>query len=230
MISTFPNANFSMLEQEDFSLIQKVRERSGRDLSLSHFALGIVTGDNARHLSRVQRKGMVPILVGKDVSAFHLKPASHFIRFDRKSLQQVAPEEVYHTVPKLIYRFISRRPVFAPDYDGMLCLNSLNVLIPNLPGMSVETVAAFLNSDLYAYLYMVLFGERKILKGNLMKLPFPEISRKDDERMVSAVRAMCSGKSVEWERWNGMIYDIFELDAKDRIRVQERLRNDKKSV
>ncbi len=230
MIENLPNVNFSMLEREDLSLLQKVREKSSHDLSLSRFALGIVTGDNSRHLSRIHGKGMEPILVGRDVSPFCLKQPSHFIRFDRESLQQVAPEEIYRTVPKLIYRFISKRPIFAPDYEGLLCLNSLNVLIPNLPGMSVETVAAFLNSDLYAYLYMMLFGERKILKGNLSQLPFPEISREEDERILKMVHAMNSGVFVDWKRWNGLIYDVFGLDVEERDRIQKRLQMDKKNV
>lgn len=39
--------------------------------------------------------------------------------------------------------------MFAYDDTSSLFLNSANILIPNIPGMSTKTVLAFLNSSLY---------------------------------------------------------------------------------
>lgn len=224
---SLPHANFSWLEPMDFSILRKVKDRGERDLSSSHFALGIVTGDNARHLSPVRRKGMEPIVVGKDISIFEIKEPSRFIHFDRKGLQQVSPDEAYRTLPKLVYRFIANRPVFAPDYDGRLCLNSANILIPNIPGMSIETVAAFLNSNLYAYLYMLLFGERKILKGNLTRLPFPSLTSEEECRIRTAVRDYGAKR---FDLWDAMISDVFELSSEERRHLLERINFVQKTV
>ena len=64
--------------------------------------------------------------------------------------------------------------VFAYDNKQRLFLNSANILIPKLEGYTIKEVMAFLNSELFEYIYLKKFNEIKILKGNLMELPFPD--------------------------------------------------------
>jgi hypothetical protein len=85
----------------------------------------------------------------------------------------------------LVYKTISKRLKFALDESKSLTSNSANILIPDIPGYEIETVLAFLNSDIYSYLYMVLFGfVNKVGKEHLMALPFPAISE-EVNKMIS---------------------------------------------
>ena len=54
--------------------------------------------------------------------------------------------------------------------------------------MSVKTVMAFLNSELYSYFYRKLFGEVKVLKGNLINLPFARIDSSLNEKKRTGSR------------------------------------------
>ena len=51
----------------------------------------------------------------------------------------------------------------------------------------------FLNSELYRYLYRRLFGEIKILPGNLKKLPLPLLNRQENETAEGICRGICRG-------------------------------------
>ena len=64
---------------------------------------------------------------------------------------------------------------FAYDDKQRLFLNSANILIPKLEEYSIKDVMAFLNSTLFQYIYKMKFNELKVLKGNLLELPFPFI-------------------------------------------------------
>ena len=64
--------------------------------------------------------------------------------------------------------------------------------------MSIKTVLALLNSELFSFLYQKLFGEVKILKGNLLCLPFPAIPGETDVRISASVdRILCGETGIE---------------------------------
>lgn len=131
--------------------------------------------------------------------------------YDRKTFQQVAKEEYYRAPEKLVYKFISNKLVFAYDDKQRLFLNSANILIPKIPGMNIKTVMALLNSDLFSFLYQKMFGEVKILKGNLLQLPFPEISTEQDSRISALVDSIISGCADDVELLQSEIYSLFNL-------------------
>jgi len=160
---------------EDLALIEKIRRIPHRTLAgNAEWALGIVTGDNARLLASEPEPGARPILCGRDILPNRLRPPQRWLR--PGTLQQSAPERFYRTVPKIVYRFIADRPVCAVDREGVLTLNSANLLIPRLPGWSVELTARFLNSRLTGYLYRKRFAACKVLRKDLERLPFPPLS------------------------------------------------------
>ena len=68
---------------------------------------------------------------------------------------------------------------------------------------------AFLNSTLFSFMYIKLFGEVKILKGNLIELPFPEISTTDNEQLSSLVDDVLSGNSAKREAIEDYIFSIY---------------------
>ncbi|MCI7766987.1 MAG: N-6 DNA methylase [Oscillospiraceae bacterium] len=214
------NNNFLPLSQKETDIIRKVKNAGAYTLAASVWGLGIVTGDNKNKLLSEQISGTEPVFTGREIFPYKLKAPAHYIRYDRASFQQTAREEIYRAPEKLVYRFISDRLVFACDTSGSLFLNSANILIPKIPDMSVKTVMAFLNSPLYSFFYAKLFGEIKILRGNLSRLPFPCISPELDKKLnFLAESAMQNGKCIE--EINRIIYGIFGL-TEEEIRYIEK--------
>lgn len=159
----------------DRALIEKIRRVPHRTLAgHAEWALGVVTGDNTRLLAPEPEPGSRPILCGRDILPNRLRPPQRWLRPGK--LQQSAPERFYRTAPKIVYRFIADRPVCAVDREGMLTLNSANLLIPQLPGWPVELTARFLNSRLTGYLFRKRFSACKVLRKDLERLPFPQLS------------------------------------------------------
>ena len=135
----------------DNSIISKMESKRHDDLKHSQWALGIVTGDNKNKVKKEKANGLEPIYAGKQVAPFKLLKESAYILFAPDSFQQCAKEEYFRAPEKLIYRFIAKYPIVAYDNQQCLCLNSANILIPELDGISIKSVAALLNSSLYHY-------------------------------------------------------------------------------
>ena len=205
------NFIFNLISNEDLSIVKIVKDKGKYSLKNSIWALGIVTGDNKGKLFPVRLEGMEKIYTGKEIRPYVLRSAKNYIRYDRNNLQQVAKEETYRATEKLVYKFISNKLVFAYDNSASLFLNSANILIPNIPSMSVKTVMAFLNSSLFQFVYIKLFGEIKVLKGNLIELPFPEISTADNEKLSSLVDEILNGNGTKQECIENLIFSIYGL-------------------
>ena len=187
------NLNFNLLSDSDLEKVQKIIAKKKYTLKDSIWALGVITGDNKNKVKNNQSRGFEPIYTGKEIEAYTLKKPQKYIKYERSDFQQVAKDEIYRAEEKLVYKFISKNLVFAYDDSKSLFLNSANILIPHIPGMSIKTVLAFLNSELFRFLYKSLFGEIKILKGNLMELPFPEISVETDKKLTDLVDEVLKG-------------------------------------
>ena len=205
------NLNFNLLSDSDLEKVQKILSKGKYTLKDSVWGLGIVTGDNKKHLKTKLGKGFESIYTGKEVEAYTLKAPKYFIRNKRAEYQQVAKDEIYRADEKLVYKFISKDLVFAYDDSKSLVLNSANILIPSIPGMSVKTVLAFLNSSTFKFLYKSLFGGIKILKGNLMELPFPEISAETDCKLTQLVDEVLKGNKEAMQLIDNEIDTIFTI-------------------
>ena len=203
------NLNFNLLSDDDLRIVQKILSKGKYTLKDSIWGLGIVTGDNKKHLKSRKGRGFEPIFTGKDVESYNLRKPRYFIKYKRADYQQVAKDDIYHADEKLIYKFISKNLVFAYDDSKSLVLNSANVLIPRIPCMSAKTVLAFLNSSLYRFLYKSLFGEIKILKGNLMELPFPTISEETDKNLTKLVDEALNGDKESVKEIDDVINKLF---------------------
>lgn len=142
----------------------------------AQFALGIVTGNNAAFLCMSRAAGMEGILKGSDIRPYCVSAPQQFIRFEPARLQQVAPIRLYRAPAKLVYRFISKRLVFAYDDRQYLTLNSANILIPAVPGYPIKLILALLNSSVYQFIFQRRFHSIKILRSHLEALPLPHMS------------------------------------------------------
>lgn len=204
------NLNFNLLTDSNLEKVQKILAKGKYTLKDSFWALGVITGDNKNKVKNRQGRGMEPIYTGKEIEAYTLKQPRKFIKYERSDFQQVAKDEIYRADEKLVYKFISKNLVFAYDNSKSLFLNSANILIPRIPGMSIKTVLAFLNSELFKFLYKSLFGEIKILKGNLMELPFPEITPETDRKLTKLVDEVLKGNQNAIKTIDAVIINIFE--------------------
>lgn len=205
------NLAFRLLSEEDVSVIRIFKEKGCYSLENSTWGLGIVTGDNKGKLHCEYMPGMERIYTGKDIQPYSLQPAKHYILYDRAKLQQVAKEEIYRAPEKLVYKFISDKLVFAYDDSGSLFLNSANILIPNIPAMSIKTAMAFLNSALFRYMYIKLFGEIKVLKGNLIELRFPKITSNENKELTALADDVLKGNGAVRYVIDDYVFSLYGL-------------------
>ena len=137
------------------------------------WALGIVTGNNAKMCKRSRHTGWKPIYRGKDIFPGRLKSNSLYINpADFSHYQQVPPMELIQAQEKLVYRFISSRLVFFCDTRQRYFLNSANMLVLNddFP-LSANQLAETMNSQLTNWLFHQIFHTHKVLRGDLESLP-----------------------------------------------------------
>lgn len=209
----------------DNSIIEKMESSCHDTLSHSQWALGIVTGDNKNKVKKEKSEGLEPVYIGKHVDPFKLQKESSYILFEPANFQQCAKEEYYRAPEKLIYRFIAKYPIVAYDDKQCLCLNSANILIPQLDGISVKSVAALLNSTLYHYYYSLKFSDIKVLKGNLQNLPFPKLTKKQDEDLCSIVSEIqtSSFTSEFQQKLDKKVYAIFSINSEEQQQIQNRI-------
>ena len=175
------NLVITSFNKKDVTIVQKVIDIQGHNLSNSIFALGVVTGNNKEKLFDNPTDNSEPIYSGKEVNKYKLLPPKKHIIFDRNNLQQVAPDNVYRAPQKLVYKTINKHIKMVMDDTQSLTTNSANIIIPNIIGYDMHTIMGILNSQLYSYLNIKLFGGvNKISKENLEVLPIPKISNKQN--------------------------------------------------
>lgn len=197
--------------QHEESILNKIYSVRHETLSgNAEWALGIVTGDNKKYVLATKDQGAELIFRGSDIHQFNLGTPGSFIRFTPREFQQVAPERFFRAPEKLIYKFISKRLVFAYDNKQQLTLNSANILIPAIPGMSIKVALAFLNSSVFQYVFNKRFSTHKVLRGDLEKLPFPVISKSVHDRIEHLVDSTLSGGEVPIEL-GSLIFSTFNL-------------------
>ena len=209
------NTVITPFNQTDVEIIQKVTDKQKYTLSNSIFALGVVTGNNKDKLLDNPSEKSEPIYSGKEVCKYKLLPPKKHIVFDRNNLQQVAPDSVYRAPQKLVYKTINKHIKVALDQSQTLTTNSANIIIPNIVGLDIHTITGLLNSHLFSYLNIKLFGGvNKIAKENLQALPIPEISQKQNSDMKELViRAMKTSDDSHLQ--NYVHQDIFELSESE---------------
>lgn len=218
-----PNLVFNFHNNIDTEIINNVKHKKHYTLKDSTWALGIVTGDNKNKLHKTPFEGCEHIYTGKEIFPYYLSAPQNYIMYNRSNFQQVAKDEYYRADEKLVYKFISNKLVFAYDNTKSLFLNSANILIPNIPNMSIKTVLAFLNSEMFQYLYRVLFSEIKILKGNLCELPFPQITENQNLLLSNYVQKVIDGNPQYTNIIQNEIFSIFDITKHQQQYIKEKL-------
>lgn len=206
------NYNFSLISEDEAKILKKIFSTKHYTLNNSTFALGIVTGNNKKHIKNSPHENFEKIYTGKDIEKYFLQEPQHYINYDRTKYQQVAKEDFYRAPDKLVYKFVSKKLAFAYDNTGSLVLNSANLLIPDIKSHSAKTALAFLNSNLFQFIYSAIFNDIKILKSNLSVLPFPPLKPDLKTEIENLVNNYLDRKSENSrERIEKIIYKCFNL-------------------
>lgn len=136
------------------------------------WALGIITGNNAKLCHKIKGETDIPIFRGKDISKNKISEPVLFVDKDLQNCRQVADISLYEAEEKIVYRFISNKIVCCLDKEQRYILNSANMFILNddFP-LTHEQVCVLLNSDFMNWLYKSIFNTHKVLRGDLEMMP-----------------------------------------------------------
>lgn len=178
--------------EEEFALLQKLAaaEDCVTLKGQAEFALGIVTGNNAKHLLKQWEDGCEPILRGTDIERFYTKKGSVYIRFVPENYQQVAPVQLYRAPEKLLYRFVGERPIFAYDDRQTLTLNSCNVVIPAVKGMDMRYIMAVFNSSVMEFWHRRCNHSMKLLRAHIEGFPIPLADKERQQEIIRLVERL----------------------------------------
>ncbi len=180
-----------LADDSEYAILEKIRQTDHFTLrGNATFCLGIVTGSNRTLLKDSPGDGLEPIVKGKEIVKYGISKPGNYISFNPEQFQQCAPEPLYRNEEKLFYRFIAPEPVFARDRQGLLSLNSANILIPQVPGYSTSYILAILNSRAISYFYRKSFRNLKVLRSALESLPIPKCSGADHDEICSLADAI----------------------------------------
>lgn len=143
------------------------------------WGLGIVTGNNAKHLSVTKKHNHKPIYKGIDIENGKIKKPQFYIFDDFSKLQQTANKKLYLADKKIVYRFINSNLIFALDNKQRYFLNSANFLMLNQPTLFIEDeltiteeqLVFLMNTKIMNWLFKRLFRTHKVLRSDLEKLP-----------------------------------------------------------
>jgi len=211
------------LTDEEYLLLQKIQSCPACTtlVDKSFFALGIVTGNNSKLIHTTPAPGMEPIIKGSDISKYHINSASGYLTFQPDRFQQTAPEEIYRAPEKLLYRFINKKLIFAYDNTGLLSLNSCNIVIPKIPGLSVKYVMAVLNSSVAQFVFEKKFHSVKVLRSHLEQIPIPLVDEETQRDIVQLVDKLMilNESSLEFQetyaRLDLKVAELFSLSQEE---------------
>ena len=109
----------------------------------------------------------------------------------------------------MLYRFICNQLVFAYDDHQTLSLNSCNLVIPHIKGLSIKYILAILNSRIAQFYFKKRFNSIKVLKSHIEQIPIPYIQKNQQEEILKYVEILLTDRDKDY------IMKIYnELDQK----------------
>lgn len=206
------------LTDDEYCVINKINEMDNVVYLAGNaaFALGIVTGNNKKYISNIKTSENEMILKGSDIYKYKIKETDNYISFKPEIFQQVAPTEYYRASEKLLYRFICGQLVFAYDDKQTLSLNSCNVLIPTIPKLGIKYILAILNSRVAQFIYKKQFNSVKVLRSHIEQIPIPDISTKEQTKIIKFVDELRNEMSDEkiiglYDELDALIKNLYGL-------------------
>lgn len=218
---------------EEYHLLKKI-ENSGHKTTLkgqAAFALGIVTGNNKKFITNAKRADNEMILKGSDLCKYRFHDTDHYIVFKPESFQQIAPTKYYRAEEKLLYRFICNQLVFAYDNKKTLSLNSCNILIPQIPGISVKYVMAVLNSRIAQFYFKKTFHSVKVLRSHIEQIPIPITNTESQEHIIRLADLILSATNENditetYDEIDREIAEIYGLSGEEHLLIKETMKGE----
>ncbi len=213
--------------RKDYRIIRNIyRKRHSTLKEKTEWILGIVTGNNDKYLSFNPDINNEPIICGQDIIPFKIKEPGKFIYFNKRELQQCAPKIMYEKNPKIVYRFISEKPVFAIDRNGSLSLNSANSFCTSNK-VPIEIIVALFNSKLYQFIFRKKFNTVKILRSHLEQLPILKLNENQTRRIRELSEKIEKSSGNQYmdlrEELDDIIFKYCRISEKDKMYILESL-------
>ena len=225
---------------DQLALVAKIEERAGATCGdYFRFFLGMFRNAPVDNLIEPLRKnaGYRPLITSKEIVPFSNFKVKRYIYPDPEAFFQIPPESSFES-KKLLMKYLSVKPVFACDDDGLYFMNDVAAVIPRTPDIDMFFAEGYLNSKLVEFFYKIKFPHHnKFLKKNFNKIPFFLCGKNlqhiisepvADIRRINGETALF-GQSAEreeelktiLERLNGFVYQLFRLNPEE-INIIER--------
>jgi len=78
-------------------------------------------------------------------------------------------------------------------------LNSCNILIPKIPGLSIKYVMAILNSSVAQFVFEKKFHSVKVLRSHLEQIPIPLAKEQTQKEVVELVDLLLNTEETSSE-------------------------------
>ncbi|MFH0854031.1 MAG: N-6 DNA methylase [bacterium] len=196
----------------DRDILQKIYDKGIICLEgNAEWGLGIVTGNNKKHFVYKKEIFNEEIIRGKDIEKFKINNSGIYLKFDPKIFQQVAPEQKYRVQEKIIYRFISKKLIFAIDDKQRLTLNSANFFIPLNKQIPIKVIAALFNSSLYQFYFQKKFNSIKVLRSHIGNMSLPFFTKKENNNIIELVNKI-EKENNYFEKLDNYIMERFNLN------------------
>ena len=122
-----------------------------------------------------------------------------------------------------MYKFISRKLIFAYDDRQRLSLNSCNILIPNQAKFNIKYILAVLNSSAVQFYFRYKFDSVKVLRQHLEQIPIPPVSAETLKVIVNLTDKIIVGDAQKnfTEQLDKIISKLYNLTEKEHEMLKE---------
>lgn len=205
----------------DREILQKIYNKGIISLEgNAEWGLGIVTGNNKKYLIADKKMDNEEIIRGKDIEKFKINNSNVYLKFEPKKFQQVAPEQKYREKEKIVYRFISKKLIFAIDKKQRLTLNSANFFIPLNNEIPNKVLVALFNSSLYQFYFQKKFNSIKVLRSHVGNMTLPFFPKKENNEIINFVDKIIRGEDC-FKKLDDCIMRKFNLNDKEIKYIKE---------
>ena len=219
---------------EQLALVSKIEKMAGGTCG-DHFRffLGMFRNAPIDDLVKTLRRSAAyrPFVSSKEILPFRSCKVKKYIYPDPQAFFQIPAESSFES-RKLLMRYLSVKPVFAYDEDGLYFMNDVAAVIPRTPDIDLYFAEGYLNSKLVEFFYKIKFPHHnKFLKKNFNKIPFMLCGKSSQHLLSQEVLdirriykemalsresgALKEELRVVSDRLDGFIYQLFKLSPNE---------------
>ena len=208
---TKPYSNFLVSDKIATNIIDTLKKYNCYHLIDNiDYALGIVTGNNKDYILTKKIQNSEPIISGKDICKYKMNYSkiNNFIVFEKNNFQQVANVDYYRCKNKIVYKFIGKKLCFSVENNGLLTLNSANIICFK-NNINLNYISAILNSRITQLFFDESYNTNKVLKNHIQSFYIPKFSKEITNKINNIVKT-----SNVMSKYNEEIEDIIYTNLK----------------